>query len=283
MKIIIGYDGSDCAKEALLELQRAGLPANAEAKIVTVTEDWPLPVVAQANSAQVEPINTEDLASTQAQEAQKKLEELFPSWTITTESGSGSASRVLVKKADEWGADLIVVGSHGRSATGRLVFGSISQQVVTTAHCAVHIARYNADRHGEPVRLVLGVDGSGDSEAAIEAVAVRSWPEHTKAWLVSSIGFFYNEEEERGARKEMEEAHRKMEERLNGVGIAAVSVLDNMDPKYALLGTADEIEADCIVVGARGLTVFQRTLLGSVSASVAARAKCSVEVIRKSV
>jgi len=47
-----------------------------------------------------------------------------------------------------------------------------------------------------------------------------------------------------------------------------------------LLREAEEWAADCIVVGAQGLKRLQRLFIGSVSASVAARAGCSVEVIR---
>jgi nucleotide-binding universal stress UspA family protein len=40
MKILIGYDGSDCAEAALDDLRRAGLPETAEAHILSVAEVW---------------------------------------------------------------------------------------------------------------------------------------------------------------------------------------------------------------------------------------------------
>jgi len=52
------------------------------------------------------------------------------------------------------------------------------------------------------------------------------------------------------------------------------------DPRRALIEEVDQWQADCIFVGARGLSQLDRFLLGSVSAAVASRAHCSVEIIR---
>ena len=55
------------------------------------------------------------------------------------------------------------------------------------------------------------------------------------------------------------------------------------DPKRELCKAAEEWGADCIFVGSAGFSNrFERFVLGSVSAAVAARAHCSVEVVRKS-
>ena len=53
------------------------------------------------------------------------------------------------------------------------------------------------------------------------------------------------------------------------------------DPKQMILQEAEGWGADCIFIGARGLNPLERLLLGSVSRSVAARAHCSVEVVRQ--
>ena len=52
------------------------------------------------------------------------------------------------------------------------------------------------------------------------------------------------------------------------------------DPKSFLVRRADLIEAECIFIGAKGHRFSERFLLGSVSSAIAARARCSVEVIR---
>ena len=67
---------------------------------------------------------------------------------------------------------------------------------------------------------------------------------------------------------------------LHTRGLAVSSVIRAGDPKHVLLDEAEHWEADGLFVGARGLSRVERFLLGSVSAAVAARAHCSVEVVR---
>jgi nucleotide-binding universal stress UspA family protein len=56
----------------------------------------------------------------------------------------GDARSAILDEADSWGADLIVVGSHGRTGLKRLVLGSVAAAVVAHAHCSVEVVR----RHG---------------------------------------------------------------------------------------------------------------------------------------
>jgi len=79
-----------------------------------------------------------------------------------------------MRMADDWRADLIVVGSHGRSALTRLVLGRVSQQVATESRCSVRVARHVTARGHTPMRIVIGVDGSRGAEAAVDAVALRA-------------------------------------------------------------------------------------------------------------
>src|SRR4029077_16880479 len=67
---------------------------------------------------------------------------------------------------------------------------------------------------------------------------------------------------------------------LQAAGLAGSSEVKEGDPKRILPDIAAQWQADCLVVGAQGLSRMQRFLLGSVSAAVAARAHCSGEVIR---
>jgi len=61
--------------------------------------------------------------------------------------------------------------------------------------------------------------------------------------------------------------------------VVSTLVVDG-DPKALLPREAERWQADSIFVGARGVRGVERFLLGSVSAAVAARAPCSVEVVR---
>jgi nucleotide-binding universal stress UspA family protein len=54
---------------------------------------------------------------------------------------SASAKELILNEAAEWGADLIVVGSHGRRGAGRFLLGSVSEPVGFHADCSVEIVR----------------------------------------------------------------------------------------------------------------------------------------------
>jgi len=69
---------------------------------------------------------------------------------------------------------------------------------------------------------------------------------------------------------------------VQGAEVKVTPVLSQGDPKHELPRAAEEWGADCIFVGSAGFSNrFERFVLGSVSAAVAARAHCSVEVVRQ--
>ncbi len=65
---------------------------------------------------------------------------LAPGLTTSVEL-SGSPPEEIVRFAREFGCDLIVVGTHGRSGLGRLALGSVAEAVVRTAGCPVLVVR----------------------------------------------------------------------------------------------------------------------------------------------
>jgi nucleotide-binding universal stress UspA family protein len=60
---------------------------------------------------------------------------------VITETKDGRAKDVILDEAETWGADLIVVGSHGYHGLRRFLLGSVSQAVAAHAPCSVEIVR----------------------------------------------------------------------------------------------------------------------------------------------
>lgn len=60
---------------------------------------------------------------------------------VTTSVTTGDARSVILDAAAEWNADLIVLGSRGRTGLGRFLLGSVSEAVARHAHCSVEIVR----------------------------------------------------------------------------------------------------------------------------------------------
>ena len=314
MKILIGYDGSECADAALDDLTHAGLPSKGEAHILAVAEVWLPPpppsayeIVEEARKAQSPAELQRDYAKScgaakeamgLAERARDRVQTKFPEWKVTADSSCGSAAWELVAKADEWKPDLIVVGSHGRSALGRFVLGSVSQRVLTEALCSVRIARGRVEEPDSPARIVVGTDGSPASEEALRAVAARQWPAQSEVKVVlvddplapDFLGKLIPPlehvlaEDRREERAWIEEISQRSIDILRSTGTKVTCEVREGDPKRELPKAAEEWGADCIFVGSQGFSNrFERFVLGSVSAAVAARAHCSVEVVRKSV
>jgi nucleotide-binding universal stress UspA family protein len=231
-----------------------------------------------------------------AEHARERVQTNFPKWTVTAGSSCGSAAWELVAKADEWKPDLIVVGSHGRNLLGRFVLGSVSQRVMTEALCSVRIARGRVDEPNSPVRIMVGTDGSPASEEALRAVARRTWPARSEVRVIAVddplapdfLGKLIPpiekmiEEDRQEERVWVEKISRRSLDILRSASINVTCAVKEGDPKRELPKAAEEWGADCLFVGSAGFSNrFERFLLGSVSAAVAARAHCSVEVVRK--
>lgn len=310
MKILIGYDGSACADSALDDLKLAGLPDHAEVQILSVAESWLPPpppssyeIVEEAKHVNVPAdllhVYTKDCEESKAllvvaKKACERVQSQFPKWKVTAHARCGSPSSELIYQADQWKPDLIVVGSQGRSAVGRFVLGSVSQRVLTEARCTVRVARGRVEEPNTPVKIVVGIDGSYASEAAVSEVARRVWPAGSEVMLVAADELLFPEflhvipvmgkmiEEDKQWEKDWaEDITACAAGLLKDTPLKVRVALKQGDPKHELPKAADEWHADCIFVGSVGFNNrFERFLLGSVSAAVAARTHCSVEVVR---
>jgi nucleotide-binding universal stress UspA family protein len=303
MKLLVAYDGSASASEALEDLERAGLPAATEAHVVAVSEEW-LPDFLHddhreaSGTVEVQRQRTRSVIALEKAEqfaaiAARTLGERFPGWHVTTYVNADSPAFGVLRAADEIAPDLIVVGSQGHSALGRLILGSVSQKVLAEARCSVRIARHHSAVEGSPVRIILGVDGTPDSDAAIEQLASRIWTKGSAVQVVAANGLVDVEippldSTEMSLRERMDERWNVLEEitmkaasRLRSAGLVAMAEVKVGAPIPVLLDSAGEWGADAIFLGARGHRFGERFLLGSVSAAVAARAHCSVEVVRR--
>jgi nucleotide-binding universal stress UspA family protein len=304
MKILIAYDGSDCANAALEDLPRAGLPHAVEALIMSVADVFlppsspeptlPAEVPVAVQRARTQAAHAVDEARALAEHARNQLLTALPTWDVRAEACADSPAWAVIKKADTWHPDLIVVGSHGRSAISRFMLGSVSQRILTEAGCSVRVGRSHRPPPAAPIRLLIGVDGSPDAAAAVHAVAARVWPVGSAAHLVTALdarmctalafmplpGQTGTAPCDADERTWMAETLNTMAAPLHTRGLAVSSGIITGDPKQVLLDEAEQWGADCLFVGARGLSRIERFLLGSVSAAVAARAHCSVEVVR---
>lgn len=308
-RVVVGYDGSQTSEGALADLRRAGLPEQTECIVLTVTQAWvtreeeELAVSAETRTASAgAPVasaaerthgaqamhEAHDLAEIAA----AKLAAWFPRWSVRAESRPDAPAWGLLERVRELNADLVVVGTHERSAMGRLIHGSVCQSLLVDAPCSVRIARAPWTSQPAGLRIIVALDGQHDADAALRELAVRHWPQGSAVHLVSGFspvflpGSAYygmsvtpeefDDDDLRAVYDQVDRARTLLEP--TGVTVTQSIRLD--DPVALLLEEAARWGADAIFLGARGHRAIERILLGSVSAAVARRAHCSVEVIR---
>lgn len=292
MKIVIGYDGSEYGSAALDDLRHAGLPRDADALIISVAECAPpllVPGIAEdaLDSERIESaVAYASYVIEQAKECarlgRQRIESSFPEWEVRAEYLMGSPADALMERATNWGADLIVVGSQGRSAIGRLILGSVSRKIVTEALCSVRVARATDEEDDQSERIIIGMDGSSLADAAVEAVTARHWPAGSEVRIVTATKPFHMYGETPAMQRSRVRVFQNaaMTE-ISAAGLAVSSKIIEGDPKRALIDEADAWGATCIFIGSRGLNgALQRFFLGSVSTGVVTDASCSVEVVR---
>ncbi|HEX6182850.1 MAG TPA: universal stress protein [Pyrinomonadaceae bacterium] len=155
MKILLAVDGSPFSEEAVREVARRPWPTGSEVLVVYVVEPTPQPppeMWAGAYEDYFEELDQWKRAqSRQALEAATRILDAREDKTlrVTTEVLEGQPKRRIPEEAEAWGADLVVVGSHGYGFLDRLLLGSVSQAVAARAPCSVEIVRPRETREVE--------------------------------------------------------------------------------------------------------------------------------------
>lgn len=148
MKVIIATDGSDFSRAAIAKF--CGLvvkPEDVKIKVVSVYEKLapmaaePFAVSAEYYAAMEE--SARKRCEVYVADAAEQIRQCFPNANIEigTRTLLGAPGKMIVETAQEWGADLIVVGSHGYGFWSRTLLGSVSDSVVHHAPCSVLVTR----------------------------------------------------------------------------------------------------------------------------------------------
>lgn len=146
MKILIAVDGSPISDAAVIEIAKRPWPPGSEVRIISVA-DWtsgpgirdslPRNILEEMEHSarnRAGSIADRAIASFRGNESQ-----VMP---ISKTVAVDSAKDAIIEEAERWGADLIVVGSHGYRGYRRFLLGSVSQGVASHANCSVEIVRH---------------------------------------------------------------------------------------------------------------------------------------------
>lgn len=143
MRVLLAVDRSPCSESAVEEVSRHQWPADTEFEVVSVAHTR-VPVIpdptffllALHESALDE---AREEAAAHLKRTQTFLAASLPASRVSTAVLDGRTAKAIVDEAARWHADLIVVGSHGRSRLGALLHRSVSRAVSRRAPCAVDV------------------------------------------------------------------------------------------------------------------------------------------------
>ena len=136
-RVLLATDGSETSNQAARAVAARPWPEGSEFRVISVEEPWAIKSSRAKNEKG-------------PQEAVSTAEQMLGSAGLkaTTEVLSGKPKEAILDAAQNWAADLIVVGSHGRRGFKRFLLGSVSEEVAMNAHCSVVVVR--GPRKGEP-------------------------------------------------------------------------------------------------------------------------------------
>lgn len=284
LPIIVGIDGSAEAEAAALWAATYAARIHAPVRLIhSVPEgDWygsAAFVDGGALERDLREIGRQHLAR-----AAEAIHEAEPEVSVDTVTADGTIASYVSNVE----AELVVLGSKKSSALRDLTLGSNTLRVVTHAHCPVLLVRSN-DENAERVRpVVLGVDGSEQSDRALgvafEVAHILGAPlVAANYWglpVQSGLGTGFEGVDWKGVR-----AHEKhwldayvdtMHQKYPEVDLTTVSTQSS--PTRGL--RAMSASASMLVVGSRGRGALRGTILGSVSQNLVHHAECSVLIVR---
>ena len=147
-KVLLATDGSEFSDRAARSIAERPWPAGTEIEVLSVVE-----LHLGTTQALFEPpfVDNDQLESQRAQSMKRAeeavasaveiLSKAFPKVEESISVLLDGPKAVIINEADRWGADLIVVGSHGHHGIERFLLGSVSEGVALHAKCSVEVIR----------------------------------------------------------------------------------------------------------------------------------------------
>lgn len=300
MKVLMAVDGSADGFEAVRQAGRLLSPLRDQIALYFTPP--------QVRDPHVEPRMLERarqaLADAVFDEARAHLP-AEPHMGVVTILGVKPPRTGVLLAAEEWKADMIVVGARGAGPMDMLLLGSVSQSVVHGSHVPVLVVRARPSRPADqPLRVLLACDGSPTSRQAADVLNHFTFPNGTVGRVITVIESMlvgtvpkWLEERARSADadamaqawvREHEADKQHQQEELTRYCSTLPTSFQTAQPIVAEGYPADQIlktitaeSVDLVVVGALGKNALTRLLMGSTSQKVLDHAPCSVLVVRE--
>jgi nucleotide-binding universal stress UspA family protein len=280
--VVVGYDGAADSDRAVDWAVRAGEQYRRPVLVIVVAPDEAILTTAVIGW-------DDEMVRNIAERARQRLAKAGAT-DATVEVRAGAAAAVLVAAGRE--ASMVVLGTRGHGVFADAMIGSVSQHVARHAPCPVVVVRQT--HHEDAGRVVVGVDGSGGSRAALEfacdhaqlaGLSVTAIHAFRPSGHLGSVpqGYFSATPPSQEMVERLDAAERLVAESVAGLSESHPDVVVETEaipgPAHRVLLDAS-LRADLLVVGSRGRGAFEGMLLGSVSQGVLHSAHCPVAAVR---
>ena len=290
MAVLLATDGSEDARAATAWLAQFPLPAGSRLRVVSAVSIPP-------SALDVPPVREfqQSLRNEGRRTAEQAKAFLAPRFaSAELEVADGDAREVILRVAEEWPADLIVLGARGLGAVPGLLLGSVSLGVARHAPASVLVVKAGAARLRG---ALVAIDGSDHAHAAatflaslplhptvtvqlVGVVEPTRYPPTTPALAAGMV---------RGAIAQIvRERRTALEQALAKAAVPFADLVQRVErrvlighPVDALVGAVTRPGVDLVVLGARGLGAIQRLLLGSVSEGVLRHVDRPVLIVKR--
>ncbi|MFP5369539.1 MAG: universal stress protein [Actinomycetes bacterium] len=297
-RVVVGIDGSPGSREALVQALLAAARRGADLEAVS---SYSVQLLYYLSGGPVDVPDVATIRASQQERARAVVDEVKAEVPVSGVPGirdvainlfvcDSPPAQALLDRSE--GAALLVVGSRGRGAVRSVLLGSVALHCVTHASCPVLVVHPSVSV-GSPPRILVGVDGSEGSRAALAAaideaartsaeVEALATYEEADYWTdLSGIVQLSQEQVVEGLTERTRAlVGDVLAERGSSEGASSVSVRIEV-----VRGSAAEMlihrgaSADLLVVGSRGRGAFRGLLLGSVALHCAMHAPCPVLVV----
>lgn len=284
-KILLSTDGSEYSEGAIREAVKLAKKCSSKLIVLSVIDTNPeFDTLAPQLMEKKEKEARQNLDAVQARARQEGVD----CDTIVHEGEE--PYKYIVDEAIKSKSTMIVMGRRGRTGLKRLMMGSVTARVIGHAPCNVLVVPKAAQL--EFKNIVVATDGSKYSTAAAsEALGLAKWNGSaltvisvvpSELMTPSDVDFTITQRE-LIAEKEMHEAEknaRMVKDTAQREGVAVKAFVLSGRPADAIIETAQEKNADLIVLGSHGRTGVERLLMGSVAERVIVLASCPVLVVK---
>jgi nucleotide-binding universal stress UspA family protein len=292
MKILLACDASEHSKAVVSETIKSPWPATSKFKVISIVDNSflgqaPAPKLLESAQAVVK-------ACTEQLRAGLPSQEVLDGQVIT-----GHPKSEIIKFAEMWPTDLLIVGSRGLKGLKRHMLGSVSSAILSAVTCSVRIARQQpapSSSNGKG-RILVALDDSEFSDHVVSRITSRPWTDGTEFLFVTALPSLTDylgelqdsheisaleglrRQQAAGAETHLKEVVSLIQNQLPKAS-AKYEIVDG-DPREAVVEKAKEWGATLTVTGSKGKNWIDRVLIGSVSEAVATWSNCSVEVVKK--